>query len=80
MGGGPSPPPPPPTQSQVSNTSEFPEELKPYISDILERGKTRVEARDKAGYQVYPSARQASFTPGLLWHLWVSSLPQKPTV
>jgi len=63
MGGGGSPPPAPPAQQTVSQTSEFPEELKPYISDILERAKTRAEARDEAGYQVFPGPRLAGFTP-----------------
>lgn len=55
-------PPPPPSSQQVSQTSEFPDELKPYISDILERAKTRAESRTEAGYQEYPAPRQAGFT------------------
>jgi len=62
MGGGGAPP-PAPAQQTVSQTSEFPEELKPYISDILERAKTRAEARDEAGYQIFPGPRLAGFTP-----------------
>jgi len=62
MGGGGAPPPPPATQ-QVSQTSEFPEELKPYITDILERSKTRMEAREAEGYLPYPAPRLAEFTP-----------------
>ena len=62
MGGGGAPP-PPPAQQQVSQTSEFPEELKPYITDILERSKTRIEARDAEGYLPYPAPRLAEFTP-----------------
>jgi hypothetical protein len=55
--------PPPPAASQVqSTTSEFPDELKPYIEDILERAKTRAEARDEAGFQVFPGPRLADFT------------------
>jgi len=61
MSGGGSPP--PPAQQQVSQTSEFPEELKPYITDILERSKTRIEARDEEGYLPYPAPRLAEFTP-----------------
>ena len=62
MGGSP-PPAPPPAQAQtVSQTAEFPDELKPYISDILERAKTRAEARDEAGFQVFPGPRLADFT------------------
>jgi hypothetical protein len=62
MGGGGAPP-PPPAQQQLSQTSEFPEELKPYITDILERSKTRMEARDAEGYIPYPAPRLAEFTP-----------------
>jgi len=62
MGGGGAPP-PPPAQQQVSQTSEFPEELKPYITDILERSKTRMEAREAEGYIPYPAPRLAEFTP-----------------
>jgi hypothetical protein len=54
---------PPPAQQQVSQTSEFPEELKPYITDILEMSKTRKEARDAEGYIPYPAPRLAEFTP-----------------
>jgi len=61
MGGGGAPP--PPAQQQVSQTSEFPEELKPYITDILERSKTRMEARDEEGYIPYPAPRLAEFSP-----------------
>ena len=62
MGGGGAPP-PPPAQQQLSQTSEFPEELKPYITDILERSKTRMEAREAEGYIPYPAPRLAEFTP-----------------
>ena len=62
MGGSPPPAPPPQTAQTVSQTAEFPEELKPYISDILERAKTRAEARDEAGFQVFPGPRLADFT------------------
>jgi len=61
MGGGGAPP--PPAQQQISQTSEFPEELRPYITDILERSKTRIEARDEEGYLPYPAPRLAEFTP-----------------
>ena len=62
MGGSP-PPPPPAAQAATSTTSEFPDELKPYIEDILERAKTRAESRDEAGFQVFPGPRLADFTP-----------------
>ena len=62
MGGGGAPP-QAPAQQTVSQTSEFPEELKPYMSDILERAKARAEAKDEADYQVFPGPRLAGFTP-----------------
>ncbi|MEK9895579.1 MAG: hypothetical protein VW518_04025, partial [Burkholderiaceae bacterium] len=58
MGGSP----PPVSQSSVQQT-EFPTELKPYISDILGRGKAVYEQRAEAGYQPYLDPRIASFTP-----------------
>jgi hypothetical protein len=60
MGGGGAPA--PPSNTSQSQTSEFPNELKPYITDILERGKTRAETRDAEGYVEYPAPRQAEFT------------------
>ena len=62
MGGAPSAP-PPPAQQQVSQTAEFPEELKPFIDDILERARTRIEARDEEGFQKFPAPRLAEFSP-----------------
>ena len=63
MGMGGSPPPPAQASQVQSTTSEFPSELKPYIEDILERAKTRAEARDVAGFQTFPGPRLADFTP-----------------
>ena len=62
MGGAPSAP-PPPAQQQVSQTAEFPEELKPFIDDILERARTRIESRDEEGFQKFPAPRLAEFSP-----------------
>tara|TARA_R110002167_G_scaffold221323_1_gene426056 strand:- start:554 stop:2500 length:1947 start_codon:yes stop_codon:yes gene_type:complete len=52
-------------QRQVTTTQSnqsFPEELKPYISDILSRGQARFNEKDAAGYQPYTGARLAEFT------------------
>jgi hypothetical protein len=45
MGGG-SPPPPPPSTQSVSQTSEFPTELKPYITDVLSKAQAIQEKRE----------------------------------
>ena len=60
-GGGDSPP--PPTSQTVTQTSEFPTELKPFIKDIL--GESRGEfGREKAeGYLGFPGPQLAAFTP-----------------
>tara|TARA_R110000772_G_scaffold10538_5_gene33564 strand:+ start:672 stop:2585 length:1914 start_codon:yes stop_codon:yes gene_type:complete len=52
-------------QRQVTTTQSnqsFPEELKPYISDILSRGQARFNEKEAAGYQPYTGARLAEFT------------------
>ena len=63
MGGAPSAP-PPPAQQQVSQTAEFPEELKPFIDDILERARTRIEARDEEGFQKFYLCRKEPYQLG----------------
>ena len=62
FGGGGSQPAPPASQT-VTQTSEFPTELKPFISDIL--GEARGEfGREKAeGVQAFPGPQLAGFTP-----------------
>ena len=56
-----SPPPPPP--SSTSTTQEIPEELKPYITDILAKSKAVQEKRTEEGYQPYQGPQLAEFTP-----------------
>ena len=60
--GGGSPPPPPPSSQTVSQTSEFPEEVKPYITDILGKAKAIQEKREKEGYRPYEGPQTAEFT------------------
>jgi len=62
FGGGSSQPPPPASQT-ITQTSEFPTELKPFIEDIL--GEARGEfGREKAeGFQPFPGPQLAGFTP-----------------
>lgn len=63
MGGG-SPPPPPPSGSQtVTQQATIPDELKPYITDILSKAKALEERRTAEGYQPYQGQQIAGFTP-----------------
>jgi hypothetical protein len=55
-----------PAATTQTTTTEFPSELRPYITDILERSKARAEAEEKAGYQAYTGPRIASFDPSQL--------------
>ena len=61
--GGGSPPPPPPTSQTLSQTSEFPEELKPYITDVLGKAQAIQEKREQEGYRPYEGPQIAEFTP-----------------
>ena len=63
FGGGGSPPPPPPTSQTVSQTSEFPEELKPYITDVLGKAQALQEKREREGYRPYEGPQIAEFSP-----------------
>lgn len=60
-GGGGSPA--PAATSTVVEKAEFPPELRPYITDILEKAQAQETARLSAGYPVYPGPRIAQFTP-----------------
>jgi hypothetical protein len=63
-GGGGSPPPPQPASSQtVSQTSEFPTEIKPFIKDILKEGKGEFQREKEEGYLRFPGSQLAGFTP-----------------
>ena len=55
-----------PATTTQTTTTEFPSELRPYITDILERAKARAEAEDAAGYQAYTGPRIAGFDPSQL--------------
>jgi hypothetical protein len=61
--GGGSPPPPPPSNQTVSQTSEFPEELKPYIKDVLGKAQAIQEKRETEGYIPYEGPQIAEFSP-----------------
>ena len=55
--------PAPPTQTSTTQTSEFPTELKPFISDILTEGQTEFEREKEEGFQAFPGPQLAAFTP-----------------
>ena len=61
-GGGQSAPPPAATQTVVEK-AEFPPELRPFITDILNKAQAQEQARLATGYPVYPGPRIAQFTP-----------------
>jgi len=63
FGGGGSPPPPPPASQSVTQTSEFPTELKPYITDVLSKAQAIQEKREAEGFIPYTGPQQAAFTP-----------------
>ena len=58
-----SPPPPPPSAQSVSQTSEFPDELKPFISDVLGKAQAIQEKRETEGYIPFEGPQLAGFTP-----------------
>ena len=62
-GGGGSPPPAPPAQQSVTQTSEFPTELKPFIKDVLTEGQTEFQREQAEGFQTFPGPQLAQFTP-----------------
>jgi len=62
-GGGSKSAPAPAATSTVVEKAEFPPELRPFITDILEKAQAQEQARLAAGYPVYPGPRIAQFTP-----------------
>ena len=61
-GGGSAPPPPPSTQT-VTQTSEFPTELKPFVKDILGEARGEFGREQAEGFQAFPGPQLAAFTP-----------------
>jgi hypothetical protein len=61
FGGGGSPPPAPTTQTTIQERT-IPDELKPFVTDILEKSKAIQEERADTGYEAYEGQRIADFT------------------
>ena len=62
FGGGGSPPPPPPAASStVTQQATIPDELKPFVTDILEKGQAIQERREDEGYVPFDGPRIAGF-------------------
>ena len=62
FGGGGSPPPPPPATSTVTQQATIPDELKPFITDILEKSRAIQERREEEGYIPFQGPRLSDFT------------------
>jgi hypothetical protein len=63
FGGGGSPPPPPPATQTVTQQATIPEELKPFVTDVLEKSKAIQERREVEGYVPFSGPRIAEFAP-----------------
>ena len=62
FGGGGSPPPPPATQT-VTQQATIPDELKPFVTDALEKARAIQERREVEGYVPFSGPRIAEFAP-----------------
>ena len=60
FGGGGQPPPP---QSTVTQTASFPPELRPFVKDVLTQGQAEFERQQEEGFQAFPGAQLADFSP-----------------
>ena len=63
FGGGGSPPPPPPATQTVTQQATIPEELKPFVTDALEKARAIQERREVEGYVPFSGPRIAEFAP-----------------
>lgn len=57
-----SPPPPPPVQTVSKQTSEIPEELKPYVKEVLSEAQDIYKTRKGEGYVPFTGQEIADFT------------------
>lgn len=55
--------PPPPATQTVRQEATIPEELKPFVTDILEESQAQYRQRQEEGYVPYEGAQIAQFTP-----------------
>ena len=55
--------PAPPAQQSVTQTTEFPPELRPFISDILGEAQAEFQREKQEGFLPFPGPQIASFTP-----------------
>lgn len=62
-GGGSSAPPPAPTTQTVKQETTIPDELKPYVKDILAEAQAQFQAEKATGYTPYAGQQLATFTP-----------------
>jgi hypothetical protein len=58
-----SPPPPPAASSTVTQQATIPDEMKPYITDVLTQAQALNKQRTEEGYQPYQGAQIADFQP-----------------
>jgi hypothetical protein len=58
-----SPPPPPPVTTTSKQTSEIPEELKPYVQEVLSEAQDIYKTRKEEGYVPYTGQEIAEFSP-----------------
>ena len=58
-----SPPPPPAASSTVTQQQTIPDEMKPYITDVLTQSQALNKQRAEEGYQPYQGAQIAEFQP-----------------
>jgi len=63
FGGGGSPPPPPPATQTVTQQATIPDELKPFVTDALEKARAIQERREVEGYVPFSGPRIAEFAP-----------------
>jgi len=62
FGGGGSPPPPPAASSTVTQQATIPDELKPFVTDILEKSQAIQQRREDEGYVPFDGPRIADFS------------------
>ena len=54
---------PPPAQTTVNQQASFPEELRPFVKDVLTQGQAEFERQQEEGFQPFPGPQLADFGP-----------------